>query len=105
MSEANWMMQELHPAAFQTTTIPSGSAILQGDRSGARLMTNTGLTWALNPEHVSQTNQYELYPGLLGYILPCTLYGKTQARLNDPSLSHFSYCNSAVRAFRNDSRT
>jgi hypothetical protein len=22
MSEANWMMQELHPATFQTTTIP-----------------------------------------------------------------------------------
>ncbi|KAL1964630.1 hypothetical protein VTN77DRAFT_6804 [Rasamsonia byssochlamydoides] len=30
---------------------------------------------------------------LCGWCCPCCLFGKTQARLDDPSLQGFSYCN------------
>ncbi|KAL2006738.1 hypothetical protein VTN00DRAFT_9406 [Thermoascus crustaceus] len=30
---------------------------------------------------------------LCGWCLPCFLFGKTQARMKDPSLKNFSYCN------------
>ncbi|KAK2768277.1 hypothetical protein FQN54_000130 [Arachnomyces sp. PD_36] len=30
---------------------------------------------------------------LCGWCVPCMLFGKTQARMKDPSLANFSYCN------------
>jgi len=38
MSEANWMMQELHPAAFQTTALSTPNGV-----QGAALDHPTGL--------------------------------------------------------------
>ncbi len=37
--------------------------------------------------------------GALGWLLPCFLYGKTQARIRDRGLSDFTWFNREVRIF------